>query len=181
MARTLGRLSSSRRRATAVTFALAAIAATVTGAASTAGASAPAAPAGCQVFTDLAEVTVTMDEHDVAPTGPSVGDLGVYRDEVRDAGGKLVAVVYGSARMLYNRPSDGHLIGLWTEKFEFVNGGKGTAVGVTDIADLMKGTAVVEGFSGTGGRYLGWHGTREWVRTSGDTARTTITLCPDQA
>jgi hypothetical protein len=133
------------------------------------------------VFQDLSEITVQMDADDVAPAGSSVGDVAVYVDQIVDSSGTLVAEVNGTARMLYNRPSDGHLIGLWQEEVTFEGGGTALGVGATDVNELVTGKPIVETFTGTGGKYLYWHGVRQWAPTSGDTATVSMTLCPGKA
>ncbi|MFB6893127.1 hypothetical protein ACFCX4_27875 [Kitasatospora sp. NPDC056327] len=140
----------------------------------------PESPA-CVVFKDLPEFVTSMDYHDQAPAGPSVGDFGFYTDEVKDASGAKVADVVGTGRILYQRETDGHLIIHYNDVVTFANGSKVSAIGTADVNALIGGAGVSQALIGTKGRYKGWYGTREWTRVSQKEALVTMTLCKDPA
>ncbi|MFC9328321.1 hypothetical protein [Kitasatospora sp. NPDC057015] len=135
----------------------------------------------CVVWKDLPEFVTSMDYHDPAPAGASVGDFGFYTDEVKDAAGNKVADVKGTGRILYQRESDGHLIIHYDDVVTFANGSKVSAIGTADVNALIGGAGVSQALIGTKGKYKGWFGTREWTRVSQKEAVVTMTLCKDPA
>ncbi|TDD65664.1 allene oxide cyclase barrel-like domain-containing protein [Actinomadura rubrisoli] len=138
----------------------------------------PGTPGKCVVWKDLPESVTGIDYQDTPPTGPSVGDTGVYHDVLKDLDGRVVAKVTGTGRMLYNDPVTGHLIGLYEDEIRFTGGGAAKALGSADINVMLGGATVSIGLVGTKGKYRGWYGTRNWIVKSHELAIVTMTLCP---
>jgi hypothetical protein len=147
--------------------------------AETSGAKTHAKSTACVVLTDLTETNVNRNYYDVAPEGLSVGDAGRYTNEVHDVDGKLRATVYGTTHMIYS-DADQHVIATYDEKIVFTDGGRIHTLGTADINNMLAGGSSVIGAVGTGGRYKGYHGVRQWDFKTRDVVVDTFRLCPDQ-
>jgi hypothetical protein len=131
----------------------------------------------CVQIDDLDEVTVARTHDDAAPEGLSVGDIGTYTNEMRDADGNLVGTVYGRVEMVYQNPVNGHVIGKYTEDIEFTNGGEVSTIGLGDINDMLEGGSVYVALEGTAGEYEGYRGYRQWDFQTRELVIAHFTMC----
>ncbi|MDX2548603.1 allene oxide cyclase barrel-like domain-containing protein [Streptomyces sp. WI04-05B] len=148
-------------------------------------AAATSAEAGPKPVPNTVCTTITANEHvlsrsqeDADPVGvPSVGDIGHFNNDFRKDDGTLVAETHGTVRLLYTRPSDGHIFGRYQETIRFAGGGVVTTLGVADISAMLQGGKSYISLTGVGGRYRGYFGIREWDFLTRDDTLATFTLC----
>jgi len=89
-----------------------------------------------------------------------IGDYGTYQDDLLDADEKKVGEVFGTAELVYQRPSDGHFFGWYIEEITFPDG-TARYDGPLDTTLARTGVPVKIPIVGTSGRYEGLLGTRE--------------------
>jgi hypothetical protein len=171
--------STNARLRTAIVAALAAVACVMAGAipAEASGTSRPKKQ-HCTTY-DVFEKLTNVQYNDVPPTGPSPEDTGQYWDTYTYHG-KFFGTVHGSGQDLYVRPSDGHLIGYYTEDLNLV-GGFVRTYGLVDVtAEYVLHEQATLTAVGNSGRFAGLTGTRQWkLDDSGDNSQgnTSLTLC----
>lgn len=132
---------------------------------------------GCLVMENLTETVVDMNYQDVPPAGPSVGDVGVFKDHLTDSRGRLIATEEGVGYDAEVRASDGHLLGWYSETIT-LKGGTLRTFGQVDINAMLSGSTASIHVVGVGGRYFAMTGIREWDVLSQQLATSKITLCP---
>jgi hypothetical protein len=117
----------------------------------------------------LTEVTREIQMHSAADeksveagdyTAVKIGDYGTYEDDLIDADGQKIGTLSGKVEVLYQRPSDDHVICWYREEIRLPDG---TALfdGAMDFTAAIHGELMRGLIVGTGGRYQGMIGIRE--------------------
>jgi hypothetical protein len=135
--------------------------------------------ASCLVLKDVPVTATDLDYHQLTPGAPApeVGDWGTYVNVLYDASGKAFATMPGIGHV-YASAVNGELENAYRDTLVFKDGSRVSAAGVAGLESILTGGTVTEALLGETGRYRGWYGEFEWVRTSGTEATGYLQLCP---
>lgn len=148
--------------------------------AGTAAGAAEAKPAakpgsGCTTVSFI-EQLVTTDTTDVAPTGPSVGDVVVTEDAVLDENRKRVGTNDIQGVIVKQDPATGELFSFSTATYTLRDGVIRVA-GIVNLTRLAAGETQTLPAAGVKGRYAGKTGELTWTLVSATESLNSIKLC----
>ncbi|MEV4672916.1 hypothetical protein AB0K34_14770 [Actinomadura sp. NPDC049382] len=110
----------------------------------------------CVNITGLTEVVTIVDRTDVAPPGPSLGDVSTFHDEFFDASGAKVGTADGTAKLIPVVLDNLQ----WVDSTDVYGDGTIRATGITSISQALEGKVLTLSAVGKSGRYAGKFGTR---------------------
>lgn len=157
-----------------VAAALVVPAGTAAGAAEAKPASAKAG-SGCTTVSFI-EQLVTTDTTDVAPTGPSVGDVVVTEDAVLDENRKRIGTNDIQGVIVKQDAATGELFSFSTAKYTLPDGVIRVA-GIVNLTRLAAGEPQTLPAAGVKGRYAGKTGELTWTLVSATESLNSIKLC----
>ncbi len=171
------RSSSIPARLTVAGFAAAALVVP----AGTAAGAAEAAPAGGKarsgcVTVSFIEQLVTTDTTDVAPAGPSVGDVVITEDAVLDEDRNRIGTNDIQGVIIKQDPATGELFSFSTAKYT-LNDGVIQVAGIVNLTRLAAGETQKLPAAGLKGRYAGKTGELTWTLVSATESLNSIKLC----
>lgn len=117
-----------------------------------------AAPGAGLTLDNLQDVIVTI-HYTGSGTGPELGAVTTYHDNLIDESGHQVGTVDGIGKIIYRRPQDNHWLAYYQEHINLA-GGTLYTYGLLDISEVFAGQWQSLHAVGTGGRYLGETGVR---------------------
>jgi hypothetical protein len=130
----------------------------------------------CLTVDGLESVETQVTVENAPPSGLAPGETLVLEDDVYTSAGVLTATSRATIQILYEVPSNGHLIASDTETLAFTDGTVDLA-GLVDITDALGGDPWSLAAFGISGRYTGLVGTLSIRNTSSSSGTSDLKLC----
>jgi hypothetical protein len=115
---------------------------------------------GCIVYDNITE-KIVKEWGFIPDSGPAVGTVGSYIDNLYTPSGKVIGTAEGTGWIVHKNRSDGHLMSYYTETVN-LPGGTIRDAGTIDFSAMMSGAHVSFTAVGTSGRFVGKEGLRIW-------------------